>query len=189
MTYREKKLDSTYSFRGHIVNVRVDHVEAVGGRTAVREVAEHADGVVMAALLDDGRILLERQFRYAVGKEVLEVPAGKMDPGEEPVGSALRELREETGYRAGKIRELTSAYSSVGFCTEKLHIFLCTDLTQGERDLDETEDIEIIPYPLEEAWNMAMTGEIEDAKTQIAVLMTMELVRSGKLDEYMEKSE
>ena len=109
MTYREKKLDSTYSFRGHIVNVRVDHVEAVGGRTAVREVAEHADGVVMAALLDDGRILLERQFRYAVGKEVLEVPAGKMDPGEEPVRSALRELREETGYRAGKIRELTSA--------------------------------------------------------------------------------
>ena len=77
----------------------------------------------------------------------------------------------------------------MGFCTEKLHIFLCTDLTQGERDLDETEDIEIVPYPLEEVWNMAMTGEIEDAKTQIAVLMTMELVRSGKLDEYMEKSE
>ena len=77
----------------------------------------------------------------------------------------------------------------MGFCTEKLHIFLCTDLTPGERDLDETEDIEIIPYPLEEAWNMTMMGEIEDAKTQIAVLMTMELVRSGKLDEYMEKSE
>ena len=77
----------------------------------------------------------------------------------------------------------------MGFCTEKLHIFLCTDLTPGERDLDETEDIEIVPYPLEEAWNMTMTGEIEDAKTQIAVLMTMELVRSGKLDEYMEKSE
>ena len=170
MTYREKKLDSTYSFRGHIVNVRVDHVEAVGGRTAVREVAEHADGVVMAALLEDGRILLERQFRYAVGKEVLEVPAGKMDPGEEPVGSALRELREETGAEATHWQPLGTVLPSPGCYGEVLHLYLARDLTFGATHPDADEFLQVRRLPFDTLLARCLSGEIEDGKTVAAVL-------------------
>ncbi|MDR0852250.1 MAG: NUDIX hydrolase [Clostridiales Family XIII bacterium] len=149
-----------------------------GGGTSKREIVEHSGGVVIVGITDEGKIPLVRQYRKAAEKAVLEIPAGKLEPGEDPREAALREMKEETGYTAGNIRKLTAGYSSIGYSTEILHIYLATELSPGETDFDEHEAIDLFEFTPDELYAMTMSGEIEDLKTIAAILLAYQEVRS-----------
>ena len=184
MAFEEKMIKSEYVFEGHLIQVRKDLVTTVNGES-VREIVDHDDAVAIVALKPDGTIIMERQFRYAAERVVFEIPAGLVDPGEDPETAAIRELREETGYRAGKIRYLTTTYPSIGFANEIVRFYLCTEMEKGETEFDENESIDLEEHPIEEIYKKVMNGEIADSETQIGVLMTMNLIRSGELKDYL----
>lgn len=170
MAFIEDTISSKLVYEGPVFKVRKHTVNAVRGKTAVRDVVEHGGGSVMVVLLDSGKILLEKQYRKAVGEEVIELPAGKRDPGENFIKAAERELQEETGYIAADIDYLTTIYTSVGYSSERLDIFFCTQLTPGERHLDPTEDIDIEEVCPDDAIEMVMNGRIKDGKTVTGLL-------------------
>jgi len=161
----ERTLDSQRIYEGRRVNLRVDTVVLPSGRKTTREVVEHGECVAIVALDSEGNALLVRQFREPVGRALLEIPAGSIEPGEEPAESAIRELEEETGCHAGKVRRLGGFYSSPGFCTEYLHLFLATDLEQGAPSPMEDEIIDVVRIHLSEVSNLVTSGEICDAKS------------------------
>lgn len=175
MTFEEKTLKSEKIYDGVIINLRRDKVTVQGG-TSYREIVEHNGGAVMAALTEDKKLVMVRQYRKPAGKVMLEVPAGKIDKGEKPLEAAVRELKEETGYTAEKVEFLTEFYPSVGYSEERLYLYLCTGLTPGETCFDENEAIEIEEIDLDRLFKMAMSGELDDAKTIIAILMVKALV-------------
>ena len=175
MTFEEKTLKSEKIYDGVIINLRRDKVTVQGG-TSYREIVEHNGGAVMAALTEDKTLVMVRQYRKPADKVMLEVPAGKIDPGEMPLEAAVRELKEETGYTASKVEFLTEFYPSVGYSEERLYLYLCTGLTPGETCFDENEAIEIEEIDLDRLFKMAMSGELDDAKTIIAILMVKALV-------------
>lgn len=168
----ERVLESQRIYEGRSVNLRVDKVVLPSGRETTREVVEHVDCVAIVALDSEGNALLVRQFREPVGRVLLEIPAGGIEPGEEAQESALRELEEETGYHAGKVKRLGGFYSSPGFCTEFLHLFLATGLEQGPQRARGDETIEVVRIPLSEIPNLVASGEICDGKS-IAGLFTV----------------
>ena len=170
MTFEEKTLKSEKIYDGAIINLRRDKVTVQGG-TSYREIIEHNGGAVIAALTDDKKLVMVRQYRKPADKVMLEVPAGKIDPGEKPLEAAVRELKEETGYTAEKVEFLTQFYPSVGYSEEVLYLYLCTGLIPGETNFDENEAIDIEEVELDRLFKMAMSGEIDDAKTLIAILM------------------
>jgi ADP-ribose pyrophosphatase len=174
----EKKLATKQIYRGRAVSIRVDTVEKATGKKTTREVVEHPDCVAVVALDEQGNVLLVRQFRHPVGRFLLEIPAGGIDPGEEPVESVRRELQEEIGYFPRKIDKLGGFYSIPGYGTEYLHCFLATDLVPGRLVAEDTEDIELVRVPTEEIPGLITSGEICDAKT-IAALLTFLFVRKG----------
>ncbi len=180
MTFEEKTLGTERLFEGKIINVRRDRVTVMEGES-FREIVEHNGGAVIAAVKADGKMIMVRQFRKPAERVMLEVPAGKIDPGEDPAVTAVRELKEETGYTAGKIRKLTQMYPSVGYSEEILHIYLCTDLEAGDTNPDENEAIDIEEYPVDTLVQMVMNGEIQDGKSQIAILMVKTLLAEGEL--------
>lgn len=180
MTFEEKTIKSERIYEGKILNLRKDTVTVITGQSE-REIVEHRGGAVIVPLTKDNKVIMVKQFRKPAERVVLEVPAGKIDPGEEPLTTAVRELREETGFTADKIKFLTKMYPSVGYSEEILYIYLCKGLTPGETDPDENEALDIEAVPLDDIYNMIMNGEIEDAKTQVAVLMTKALSEEGKL--------
>ena len=175
MTFEEKTLKSEKIYEGTIINLRRDKVTVQGG-TSYREIIEHNGGAVIAALTEDKKLVMVRQYRKPADKVMLEVPAGKIDPGEKPLEAAVRELKEETGYTAAKVEFLTQFYPSVGYSEEVLYLYLCTGLTPGETNFDENEAIDIEEVELDRLFKMAMSGEIDDAKTLIAILMVKALV-------------
>ena len=175
MTFEEKTLKSEKIYEGAIINLRRDKVTVQGG-TSYREIIEHNGGAVIAALTEDKKLVMVRQYRKPADKVMLEVPAGKIDPGEKPLDAAVRELKEETGYTAEKVEFLTEFYPSVGYSEERLYLYLCTGLTPGETCFDENEAIEIEEIDLDRLFKMAMSGELDDAKTIIAILMVKALV-------------
>ena len=177
MIFEEKTIATVRIYEGKILNLRRDEVTIRDGKTSFREIVEHDGGVVIAALTDEGTLPLVRQYRKAAERAVLELPAGKLEKGEDPTQAALRELKEETGYSAGKIIRLPSAFSSIGYSTEVLHFYFARDLTPGDTDFDEGEAIEIAEYPMEQALAMIMSGEIEDAKTIAGIFMVREYER------------
>ncbi|MDO4553083.1 MAG: NUDIX hydrolase [Bacillota bacterium] len=181
MIYREKTLESHRIYEGAILNLRRDRVLVKGDRESWREVVEHNGGVTLAAVTEEGKIVLVRQFRYAAGKAVLEAPAGKIEKGEDPLPAALRELKEETGYTAANIKRLCSFYSSIGYSTEIIHLYLATGLTPGTTDFDDNEAIDVVELALPEARAMVLRGEIEDAKTIAAILMAASAEETEKL--------
>ena len=176
MIFEEKTLESRRIYEGKIINLREDKVTTKNG-TSFREVVEHNGGAVMAAITDEGKMVMVRQYRKPAERVMLEVPAGKIDSGEDPKMTAARELKEETGYTAGKIEYITFFYPSVGYSEEKLYLYLCTELTPGETDPDESEAIDIEEMDIDELCRMVMEGHINDAKTIAAVLIARELTR------------
>ncbi len=170
MIFEEKKLDSERIYEGAILNVRRDRVTAVKGE-AYREIIEHNGAVAMVPLTEEGKVLMVRQFRYACGRPVLEIPAGKIDKGEDPLAAAARELKEETGCEAESLIYLGSINPSVAYSEEVIHIYAATDLKAGEQSLDEDEAVDVAEYPFDEVWNMAAEGKLEDAKTIAGLMM------------------
>lgn len=166
----EKKLASRLVYQGKIINMRVDEVELPDKTISSREVVEYAGAVAILALTLAGELVLVRQYRYPISKETLEVPAGKVEQGEDPLACARRELREETGADATSWRLLYKFYSTPGFCTEEMHLFLARNLTFRGQELDNDEFIRVEIVPLAQCIEMINSGVICDAKTIMAVL-------------------
>ncbi|MEE3394744.1 MAG: NUDIX hydrolase [Candidatus Onthomonas sp.] len=181
MDLREEQVSCEYKFKGRIIKVRLDQARLPDGKIAGREVVEHPGGVTVAALTDEGELLFVRQFRYPYMQELLELPAGKLEPGEDPFEAMKREQREETGTFAETYTYLGEIYPSPGYCGEILRLWACRISGACEMDLDEDEFLEVLKIPLEEAYQMALRGELPDAKTQIGVLRTYALVKDGKI--------
>lgn len=182
MKFEEKTLDSTCLYQGRIIRLRKDTVELHNGRRAIREVVEHPGGVCVAALTRKQELLMVRQFRYPYREELLELPAGKIDPGEEPLVCGRRELREETGAAAGSYTSLGRLYPSPGYFNEIIYLYLAEGLTFGEQHPDEDEFLDLVRIPLKDAVKMVMENKITDAKTQTAVLKVW-LMRGGERSE------
>ncbi|MGN0561071.1 MAG: NUDIX domain-containing protein [Candidatus Fimenecus sp.] len=177
MDFTEKPLKQDYLYRGKIVNLRVDDAELPDGTTALREVVEHPGGVCVAALTDKEELLFVEQFRYPYMETVLELPAGKLEYGEDPFEAGKRELLEETGAAAKTYRDLGKLYPTPGYCGEIIHMYLAENLTFSEQHLDEDEFLEVRRIPLEEAFQMVMRNEIRDSKTQVGILKTYQLIK------------
>ncbi len=156
-------------FRGRILGVRVDDVMYPNGNRSQVEIVEHGGGVSVIAQPEPSTIVLVKQFRPAIGRELWEVPAGKLDGDEDPQGAAERELREETGYRCRSMRRLWTFYPAPGFCSELLHLFVAEGLEPGAPEPEDDEQLEVRVFELDEVWSMIERDEIPDAKTQIAV--------------------
>ncbi len=167
----ERTISSELIYKGKIINLKVDTVALPQeGRTGTREVVEHAGAVAVVPVNEQGELFLVRQYRYAAGKALLEIPAGRVEPGEDYAESARRELQEETGYTARKVEKLIKFYSTPGFTNEQIHIFLATGLVLKEQDLDEDEFIDVLKIPYARALDMIWTGEICDAKSIAGIL-------------------
>ncbi|MBQ5311461.1 MAG: NUDIX hydrolase [Oscillospiraceae bacterium] len=166
-------------FEGRIVTVRKDKARLDNGDIVNRELVIHPGGVCVVPLTDDNEIIMVRQFRYAFMEPLIEIPAGKLEPGEDHRSAALRELSEETGASCKSFDYLGVCYPSVAYLTEKIHIYLARGLVFGSAHPDEGEYLDIIKVPLDEAVSMVLDGRIPDAKTQIAVLKTRLILDKG----------
>jgi len=158
-------------YRGRKIDLALQSVRRVNGTTVEREVVIHPGAVALVPMVDDAHVCLVENQRYSVGKTLLEVPAGTLDPGESPETTAERELREETGYRAGRIRRLRQWYVSPGVMTERMYLFLCEDLQPGPPEHQPDERLRPIVVPWDEALAMAADGRIEDAKSILALMI------------------
>ncbi|RNB81547.1 NUDIX hydrolase [Brevibacillus fluminis] len=165
----EKTISSQPIYDGRIIKVKVDEVVLPNGKTAKREIVNHQGAVAVMALTDDNKLLAVRQFRKPLERSIIEIPAGKLERGEEPIECARRELLEETGYTAKVLTLLSSFYTSPGFADEILHLFVATGLTAGEAQPDEDEFVEVLHLSLEEARQLHAAGDIRDAKTVVAL--------------------
>jgi ADP-ribose pyrophosphatase len=170
---KERTLTSRRVYEGRILSLRVDEVETSGGRKAVREVVEHGPGVCVLALTERDSVLLVRQFRYAVGEEMLEVCAGLVEEGEDLQEAAAREMREELGYFPGELRELACFYVSPGYCMETLTLFLATDLKASSLPQDDDEDVRTVEVPCGDIPALLAKGGVQDAKTIVALSWLM----------------
>ena len=170
MNFKEKTLKSEQVFDGKIVKVFKDDVELFDGEKAYREVVRHSGGVVILAFKDNDTVLFVRQFRYPMQEVMLELPAGKLEYGEDPFAAAKRELEEETGYRAEKWTDLGYVYTSPGYSDEKLYLYKAENLKFVKQNLDEGEILEPLELDYKEVKNKIKNGEIVDAKTLCAIL-------------------
>jgi ADP-ribose pyrophosphatase len=166
----EERLKTETVFKGKIVNVRHDVVKLQNGNKAWREVVEHPGGVCVVAVTKDKKVLMVRQYRYTMEEELLEIPAGKLEYGEEPLSCAVRELSEETGYTAGKWIDFGVIYPSPGVYREKLYQYLALDLTPGQMHLDENELLSVEEIDIDELMKKIMSNELKDAKSVIGII-------------------
>jgi ADP-ribose pyrophosphatase len=170
MNYRIVKSDVIYS--GKVFNIKVDQIEYNTGNKAIREVAEHPGGAVVVPVTNDGKIVMVTQYRFQVDKNLLELPAGKLSKGEDPFICAVRELEEETGYKSDNMKELGSIYTTPGYSTEKLWIYLAKDLKPGDHNREEGEfGMEVFEYSLKEVEEKIYKGEIVDGKTICGIFL------------------
>ncbi len=174
----EKTLSSQLIYDGHVVRLRVDTVQMPGGRESTREVVEHNEVVAIVAIDADDNVLLVNQFRHALGKELLEIPAGGVDGEETPEEAVHREMQEETGYLPNKIERLGGFYSSPGFCTEYFHLYLATDLTPSRLYAEDTESIRLVRVPVAEIPGLITSGKLSDAKSIAGLLTFLEYRKS-----------
>ncbi len=170
----EKTLSSQPIFSGQVVNLRVDTVQMPDGSEATREIVEHAECIAVVAIDNEDNILLVKQFRKPVEKELLEIPAGGIDPGEDPETAVRREMREETGYLPRKLESLGGFYSAPGYCTEYLHLYLASDLTPSRLTAEDTESIELVRVPVSQIMSLINSGSICDAKSIAGLLRFLE---------------
>lgn len=180
----ETILDRQVVFPGKIIRLEHWQVRLPNGETALREVACHPGASAVVALDAEGRIILVRQHRVAVGRLTLEIPAGKLDsPTEDPFACAKRELSEETGLQASSWRKLTVLETTPGFCNERIHLYLASGLSQHECHPDEDEFVAVERMPLAQAAEMVMRGELRDSKTALGILMAAALNSSHQINE------
>lgn len=172
MIFEEKTISSQEIFKGKIVNLKVDMVAMPDGSLAERELVGHPGGVGVVALTENQEIILVKQYRKPIEKAILEIPAGKLDPGEDHRVCGIRELEEETGLCAQNFEYLGYIYPSPGFTDEVTHIYLATELYQGEAHPDEDEYLDLVKMPFSEAVECMMRNEIADAKTVAGILKT-----------------
>ncbi|MGY8903501.1 MAG: NUDIX domain-containing protein [Burkholderiales bacterium] len=176
---REEKLSSTLVLQGSFLQVRRDTVRLPDGQSAQREYVVHPGAVVVVPLLDDGRVVLERQYRYPIGQEVIEFPAGKLDAGEAPLACGQRELLEETGYSASHWARAGVMHNAIAYSSEVIHIYFAKGLTLGERQLDSGEFLEVFAATPQELLAWSMSGRVTDAKT-LTCLLWLQNVLSGQ---------
>ncbi len=177
----EETLSSRRIFEGRAVKLRVDSVKLPSGRETTREIVEHEDCVAIIALDDADNVLLVKQYRKPVEKELLEIPAGGIDPGETPEDAVRREMREETGFLPQKVEKLGGFYSSPGFCTEYLHLYLASDLVTSPLKAEDSESITLVQVPLKEVKGLIASGVIIDAKSIAGLLAFLEYQKSADL--------
>ncbi len=162
-------ISSEKVYTGKVFNIEKDEITLPDGRTTFRETVRHNGASAMVAVDDEGKILFVRQYRHSAGKETLEIPAGTLEKGEDPYDCAVRELEEETGCKCEKMEYMFKFYSSIGFCSEILYIYLATGLSKGTANPDDDEFIELERYTPDEAVKMIFDGRICDGKTAAAV--------------------
>ncbi len=179
MDLTEKTINSEIKFEGKIIDVRIENVELPNGNTGYREFVDHPGGVGIVAITNDNKILMVKQYRKAVEKEILEIPAGKLEKGEDPPECGKRELEEETGYKANEFVYLGYLYPSPGFANETTHLYLARDLYKGKVNPDEDEFLDIFEISTEEIYSSIMKNEINDAKTIIGFFKAMEYVKNN----------
>ncbi len=181
MDLTEKPVKQEYKFKGKIVNLRVDDALLPNGNIAKREIVEHNGGVMVAPLDNEDNLYFVKQFRYPYMEIVTELPAGKLEKGEDPFEAGKRELKEETGAVANKYVSLGQLYPTPGYCGEIIHMYLATELSFGEQNPDDDEFLEVYKIPLEKAVEMVLSGELKDSKTQTAILKIHCLKQEGRI--------
>ena len=170
MNLEEKQIERQEIFNGRVLHVVCDKVALPNGHTSTREFVLHNGAVCVIPITDDGKVVLERQYRYAVGRVVTEIPAGKLDPGEDPLECAKRELKEETGYTADEYIHIGEYYGSPAILCEHINMYLARGLHKGDIKLDEDEFLEVFEIPLDDLVDMVMENKIVDAKTQLCAI-------------------
>ena len=170
----EKTLSSQLIYEGRVVKLRVDTVQTPSGRKTTREIVEHSNCVAIVAIDDNDNVLLVNQFREAVGKELLEIPAGGIDPGEDPEAAVRREMQEETGYLPRKVERLSGFYSAPGYCTEYLYLYLATDLVPSQLYAEDTESISLVRVPTSQIPGLLASDGICDGKSVAGLLSFLE---------------
>ncbi|HZY98021.1 MAG TPA: NUDIX hydrolase [Candidatus Baltobacteraceae bacterium] len=172
MDEKPELLSSERVFEGRVFNVRIDRIRFPDGAEHRVDVVEHPGSFTVLAMPSPDEVVLVQQYRHPVSQALWELPAGTAEPGENPAAGAARELAEETGYRAGRMRRLASLFATPGFCTETMHFFVAEELTAGEQMLDEDERIEVGTFTRDAAWRLVDQGQIGDMKTVLALLWT-----------------
>ena len=180
MEFKEEMVSQETVYEGVIVNVRRDKARLMDGRITNREVVEHPGGVAVFAMDDQGRVALVRQYPYPMGEETLELPARKLEPGEDPRDSGLRELAEETGLVPGTFEDMGCLYSSPGILAERIYLYFAKDLTQGPTHPDDGEFVETVWLPYQDLVDKARRGEIKDGKTLVGILKASFLLDAGQ---------
>jgi ADP-ribose pyrophosphatase len=168
----EKQISCQSVFKGHVFSVEIAEVLLRDGTIARREIVSHNGGAAIVPIDDQGNVYMVRQYRHALGKVMLEIPAGKLEPNEDPALCAIRELKEETGLKSNHVESLGVVAPTPGYCSERLYLFLATGLVQGNSNPDTGEYINVHRIPIKVLLNQIDTGEITDAKTIVALLKT-----------------
>lgn len=179
--YFEQTEESTGIFNGRIITVHEDTVQLVDGTQAKREIVDHNGGVAIIGLTEDGEVLLVRQFRAPYKEVLFEIPAGKLEKGEDPFEAAKREFQEECGCTAENFKYIGELYPTPGYCGEIIRLYYATGLEFGEQHLDEDERLDVYKVPLGEAFDRCINGEFKDAKTQIGIMKVREMLNNGSL--------
>ena len=167
---KETPKSSEKIFSGRLIDLYFDHIELPNGKLSTREWIKHPGAVCIIPILPNGNLCLIRQYRYGPRAEFIEIPAGKLDVGEDPLVCAKRELEEEIGYIAGKLTFLTNIHPAIGFSNEKMWVYLAEDLILSKQNLDKDEFLELYPIPVNKAIDLIYEGKITDVKTVIGIL-------------------
>lgn len=165
-----KRIKKELAYRGHIVDFYKDYIQLPDGKIVEWDLAEHKGAAAVLPITDDGKIIMVKQFRNALDRETLEIPAGGINPGETARESAIRELEEETGFKSDNVEHLKDIVSAIGFCNETIYIYLARDLKPSKQNLDEEEFLDVLYYDIDEVVDMILDGTIIDGKTTAAVL-------------------
>lgn len=176
MIVKEKTINSNRIYTGKVISLKVDTVEIENKGYQKREIVEHQGAVAIVTLTDENKVVLIKQFKKPIEKAIWEIPEGKLEIGENPKECAIRQLKEQAGYSAKNIKLIHKFFTSSGFSNQKIYIFLATGLTKDEREIDEGEIIEKYEIDIDEAKNMVIKNNIEDAKTAIGILLAKEFM-------------